>query len=104
MLSPSYDLMNTKIHLSDNYLALNLFEELEQTNLPLGKIYNYTRKDFIEFGKRLNIRDKMISKIIDMFIDQKKELISFVDKSFLSEDVKDLYQSIVISNYKMFAK
>jgi len=74
MLSPSYDLMNTKIHLKDNFLALNLFEELEQTSLPLGKIYSYNSEDFIEFGKRLKIKDSITSKIIDTF--NKNELRS----------------------------
>jgi len=102
MLSPSYDLMNTKVHLKDNLLALNLFKELEQTSLPLGKVYSYTSKDFIEFGKRLKIKDSIISKMIDLFNKKENELISMVDKSFLSEDAKYLYKKNVAENYKMF--
>ncbi|PLX03475.1 MAG: protein kinase [Marinilabiliales bacterium] len=104
MLSPSYDLMNTKIHLTDNFLALNLFEELEQTSLPLGEKYIYTSSDFIEFGKRLKIRDSVISKTIDMFNAKESELIAMVDKSFLSGKAKALYKKNVVENYKLFRR
>lgn len=102
MLSPSYDLMNTKIHLTDNLLALNLFEELEQTSLPIGKNYSYKSGDFIEFGKRLKIRDDIIIKIIDTFDKKESELLAMVNKSFLSDDAKNMYKNIVIENYKLF--
>lgn len=102
MLSPSYDLMNTKIHLSDNPLALNLFKELEQTSLPLGKNYTYNSEDFIEFGKRLNIREKNITKIIDLFNKKEGEMLAMVDKSFLSNDAKRLYKANVRENYTSF--
>ncbi|OFX21160.1 MAG: hypothetical protein A2033_16500 [Bacteroidetes bacterium GWA2_31_9] len=102
MLSPSYDLMNTKIHVTDNLLALNLFEEFEQTSLPLGKKYNYKNVDFFEFGKRLNIRVPIITRIIDLFNKKENEILAMVDKSFLSADAKKLYKINVVENYKLF--
>jgi len=102
MLSPSYDLMNTKIHLTDNLLALNLFEEFEQTSLPLGEKYSYKSEDFIEFGKRLNIRKPIITKIIDLFNKKETEILAMLDKSFLSDDAKKLYKINVVENYKLF--
>jgi len=102
MLSPSYDLMNTKIHLTDNLLALNLFEELEQTSLPLGEKYSYKSEDFIEFGKRLKIKDSIITKIIDTFNKKENEVLAIIDKSFLSDDAKNLYKNNVVGNYKLF--
>ena len=102
MLSPSYDLMNTKIHINDNLLALNLFKELEQTSLPLGEKYRYKRRDFFEFGMRLKIREPIITKIIDLYNEKESEIISMVDKSFLSDEAKILYKINVVENYKMF--
>ncbi len=102
MLSPSYDLMNTKIHVTDNLLALNLFKEFEQTNLPLGEKYNYKGEDFIEFGKRLKIREPVITKIIDTFNKKESEILAMVDKSFLSDDARKLYKNNVVENYKLF--
>jgi serine/threonine-protein kinase HipA len=102
MLSPSYDLMNTKIHVKDNLLALNLFKEFEQTSLTLGEKYNYKSKDFIEFGERLKIREANITKIIDLFNKKEGEILAMVDKSFLSDDAKKLYKANVVENYKLF--
>jgi len=102
MLSPSYDLMNTKIHVMDNLLALNLFKEFEQTSLPLGEKYSYKSDDFIEFGKRLKIRETNITKIIDSFNKKEGEVLAMVDKSFLSNDAKKLYKANVVGNYKLF--
>lgn len=102
MLSPSYDLMNTKIHLTDNLLALNLFEELEQTSLPLGEKYSYTSEDFTEFGRRLNIKETIITKIIDLFNKKESEVLAMVDKSFLSGDAKELFSNNVVENYRLF--
>ena len=102
MLSPSYDLMNTKIHLSDNSLALNLFEEFEQTNLPLGERYSYNREDFNEFGNRLKIKATIITRIIDLFDKKESEIFAMVDKSFLTDYAKELYKKNVVGNYKLF--
>lgn len=102
MLSPSYDLMNTKIHVTDNLLALNLFKEFEQTSLPLGEKYSYNCEDFIEFGNRLKIREAIITKIIDSFNKKESEILAMVDKSFLSDDAKKLYKINVVENYKLF--
>lgn len=102
MLSPSYDLMNTKIHLADNLLALNLFKEFEQTNLPLGEKYSYKSDDFIEFGKRLKIKESVITSIIDLFDKKEREILVMVDKSFLSDNARILYKNTVVENYKLF--
>ena len=102
MLSPSYDLMNTKIHLADNLLALNLFKEFEQTSLPLGEKYGYSRADFIEFGNRLKIKETIITKIIGSFDKKESKILAMVDKSFLSDKAKNLYKKNVVENYELF--
>jgi serine/threonine-protein kinase HipA len=104
MLSPSYDLMNTKIHISDNLLALNLFKEFEQTSLPLGEKYSYSRNDFIEFGKRLKIKETLITKVIASFEKKESEIPVMIQKSFLSEDAKKMYVETVKENYKRFCQ
>ena len=102
MLSPAYDLMNTKVHLTDNLMALNLFEELEQTSLPLGTKYNYSSADFLEFGKRLKIREQIITKMIDSFDTKESAVTAMLDKSFLSDKAKELYKTKVAENYNLF--
>lgn len=102
VLSPSYDLMNTKIHLNDNLLALNLFKEQEQTTLSDGKKYMYSSTDFVELGKRLKIKVRIILKMIDTIKKKEKDLILMVDKSFLSDSAKDSYKNNIIKNYMLF--
>lgn len=102
MLSPSYDLMNTKIHLADNLLALNLFKEFEQTSLPLGEKYSYKSEDFIEFGRCLKIKETIITRIIDSLNKKESEILAMVDKSFLSDNARKLYKNNVVENYKLF--
>jgi len=72
--------------------------------LPLGEKYNYKGEDFIEFGKRLKVKDDIITKIIDTFNKKESEILAMVDKSFLSDDAKELYKNNVIENYKLFRR
>jgi len=96
LLAPSYDLMNTKLHISDPQIAMNLFREMERTkhNL-LVDTYDYKIGDFIELGRRLGIRDRILMSIEKEFSAAKGDMITFVDKSFLSDEGKRKYKEIV---------
>lgn len=98
-LSPSYDLMNTKIHINDSPIALNLFKELERTSLPKSKTYTYTIKDFIELGKRFGLRDKLLEKIIKEFEGTEDKMKEMINKSFLSDKAKKKYLETVEKNF-----
>lgn len=90
-LSPSYDLMNTKIHVQDAPIALNLFKEMERTSLPRGESYYYTINDFLELGKRFEISDRLLKKIEREFKEMKDSMGGFINKSFLSDKAKRKY-------------
>jgi hypothetical protein len=81
---------------------LNLFEEFEQTSLPLGEKYSYKSEDFVEFGKRLKIKETIITKTIHSFNKKESETLAMVDKSFLSDDARKLYKFSIAENYKLF--
>jgi serine/threonine-protein kinase HipA len=98
-LSPSYDLMNTKIHVNDSPIALNLFRELEKTSLPRGQTYTYAIKDFIELGKRFGLRDKLLEKIVKEFEGTEDKMKEMINKSFLSDEAKKRYLEIVKKNF-----
>ena len=98
-LSPSYDLMNTKIHLNDSSIALNLFRELERTSLPRGKSYAYSIKDFIELGKRFDLKDKLLEKIVNEFEGAEDKMKGMINKSFLSDKAKKKYLETVKKNF-----
>ena len=70
--------------------------------MPLGEKYSYKSEDFIEFGKRLKIKEIIITKIFDSFNKKENEILAMVDKSFLADDAKKLYKNNVVENYKLF--
>lgn len=98
-LSPSYDLMNTKIHVNDSPIALNLFRELERTSLPKGQNYSYTIKDFIELGNRFGISDRLLKKIVKEFESTEDRMKEMINKSFLSDKAKNKYLEIIKRNF-----
>lgn len=64
LLSPSYDLMNTKLHMNDPKIAMNLFKEMERTKQNLlTTTYNYKIRDFLELGKRIGVRESTLLSI-----------------------------------------
>ncbi len=99
-LSPSYDLMNTKIHVNDSPIALNLFRELERTSLPRGQNYLYTIKDLTELGRRFGIEERLLTKIVMQFEGTEDKMKAMINKSFLSDIAKSKYLDIVRQNFK----
>lgn len=103
-LSPSYDLMNTKIHVKDAPIALNLFRELERTSLPKGEKYNYSIKDFMELGTRFGISDRLLQKIVKQFEGTENKMKAMIAKSFLSDIGKTKYLETVEESFKLCFK
>jgi serine/threonine-protein kinase HipA len=105
ILSPSYDLMNTKLHINDPKIAMNLFKEMERTKQHLlTDTYVYKISDFLELGKRLRVRDRILISIEDEFRAARMAMLSFIDKSFLSEAGKLKYKEVLVLNHdQLFA-
>lgn len=101
ILSPSYDLMNTKLHINDPQIAMNLFKELERTKERLLlTTYNYSIMDFYDLGRRFNVRENIIEKIVEEFAGSIEDMIKFIDRSFLSDPGKQKYQETIKRHYK----
>ena len=96
LLSPSYDLMNTKLHINDPQIAMNLFKEMERTKQHLlTTIYDYKIRDFLELGKRIGVKDRLLLSIKEEFRAAKADMLLFVDKSFLSDAGKLKYKEVM---------
>jgi serine/threonine-protein kinase HipA len=96
LLSPSYDLINTKLHINDPKIAMNLFKEMERTKQNLlTTTYDYKIADFLELGKRIGIRNRILLPIEKEFRVAKADMLLFVDKSFLSNAGKLKYKEVV---------
>jgi serine/threonine-protein kinase HipA len=88
-LSPCYDLLSTRLLIS----AKNDPEDLA---LPLnGKKQNVRKKDFIEFGKNLNISEKVIQNTIETMGTYFSSWEQQIQKSFLNDELKEQFYNLI---------
>ena len=88
-LSPAYDFLNTSIVLKG---------DIEETALKIkGKNRNLTKNILIEYlGKeRLSLNSRIINNILSDLGNAYKEWISLLEKSFLSDDLKEAYLGLL---------
>lgn len=101
ILSPAYDLVNTRLHIDDADFAFEngLFSDGWQSETY--KHYGHAAKDdFIEFGKRLGMNAARVDKILSAFLKNQPMVKQLVDRSFLEPGIKDLYFAGYISRLK----
>ncbi len=91
MLSPAYDLLNVAIVLPD---------DKEELALPMrGRKKRFTRNDFEQFGTDLGLTDKQIQSIFRRMIKNKAHAYRLIDISFLSDEMKMAYKSVMEAKY-----
>lgn len=92
LLSPFYDLLNTRLHVNDSDFALSngLFaddfksEKYKRTGHP-------ALSDLIEFGKRIGVNENRISKLIAPYIEKQEFVETLIKRSFLNAKSKKAY-------------
>ena len=91
ILTPAYDLMNTRIHVNDSDVAMRngLFEEYETESFKANGYYAYD--DFIALGKRAELPESVVRKEIKSLLASRPAVVSLVGRSFLEEKIKSLY-------------
>jgi serine/threonine-protein kinase HipA len=90
-LAPAYDLLN---------VSLVLPEDTEELALTLeGKSKSFNRIHFERFGKGLGLTAKQVSGVFNRFLHHKPNATSWIDKSFLSDDMKSGYKKILDERY-----
>jgi serine/threonine-protein kinase HipA len=92
LLSPAYDLINTKLHVDDSDFALDkgLFRDEYKTDY--FKLKGHPCKtDFIEFGKRIGVAQSRIEKLLHPFLERQPLMDELVGASFLTEANKRGY-------------
>ena len=93
LLAPAYDLMSTVIHTpheSDTALDLYAGDINSAYYLAYG---HYGRENFMELARRLGVVEIRAARILDQFAKNKNEITEFINTSFLSAEVKNLYLS-----------
>lgn len=101
VLSPAYDLINTRIHVDDSYLALKggLFQDdYETRSFAANGFYAYD--DFYEFGMRVGIREARVIKLLNTYREEKEAVSELVSRSFLDDETKMIYLEQYRANLK----
>ncbi len=91
VLSPAYDLLN---------VAIVLPEDKEELALPMrGRKKRFTRNDFEQFGTDLGLTTKQIQGSFRRMIKNKAHAFHLIDISYLSDEMKLSYKSVLESKY-----
>jgi serine/threonine-protein kinase HipA len=97
VLSPAYDLLDTKIHVDEESpfaLENDLFKEWNWSNCRIqNSDHHPCKEDFIEFGKTIGINDSRVIKILAPFVKIQPEVENLINRSFLDTDTKNLYKN-----------
>lgn len=85
MLSPAYDLINTRMHVDDTDFALDkgLFADNYKSDTYKKRGYA-GKEDFIEFARRIGIAEGRIEKLIQPFLDKQPLVDTLIERSFLT--------------------
>ena len=96
VLSPAYDLLDTKIHVDEESpfaLENDLFNEWNWSNCRIQNSDHYPcKEDFIEFGKTIGINESRVIKILAPFVKKQPEVENLINRSFLDPETKNLYK------------
>ena len=92
LLSPAYDLLNTKLHVDDSDFALDkgLFADDFKSD-QYKKSMHPNKSDFEEFGRRIGVTEKRIEKIMAAYIERQPFMEELIGRSFLTEANKRGY-------------
>jgi serine/threonine-protein kinase HipA len=92
VLSPAYDLLN---------VAIVFPEDTEELALTLvGKKKKLNREQFEQLGKELNLTNKQIEGAFKRMLKNRTKAIDWIDRSFLSVDMKTSYKEILDKRYQ----
>lgn len=81
-LSPAYDLLNSRIHISDKDFALD--DGLLPPDQAKGKVHEM----FLHLGEIAGINRKLIDGIFSLHTSKKDDVLSLISQSYLSDKLK----------------
>jgi serine/threonine-protein kinase HipA len=92
VLSPAYDLINTRIHVSDTDFALSRKLFADNFKSPAWKQKGHAAApDFMELAKRIGIPDSRRAVLLKPFLERQPSVEAFIQRSFLDEASKTAY-------------
>jgi serine/threonine-protein kinase HipA len=95
IMSPAYDLVCTRIHVNDSYMALKDGLTEDSLNHPSFSVLGYFGyDDFFDFGLQLGLKDSRISKIIDQMRTENNNVYVLIAHSYLDNETKLEYTTL----------
>jgi serine/threonine-protein kinase HipA len=92
LLSPAYDLLNTKMHVDDSAFALDKGLFANDFQSEQYKKSRYPNKiDFTEFAKRIGVSESRIEKLIQPYLEKQSLVETLISRSFLPNPDKRGY-------------
>ncbi len=92
ILAPAYDLLNVAIVNPD---------DTEELALTLdGRKRKLKKEHFERLGKTLDLTDKQIQGVFKRMIKHKPKAVAWIDKSFLSDHMKEAYKNVLETRYE----
>jgi serine/threonine-protein kinase HipA len=92
LLSPAYDLVNTRLHVDDTDFGLDKGLFVDKFKSELYKKNGHPSKnDFSEFAKRIGIIESRIEKLLNPFLEKQSLTETMVSHSFLNNPDKRGY-------------
>jgi serine/threonine-protein kinase HipA len=101
ILSPAYDLLCTRLHVSDSDMATadSLFSnDYETASYQANAFYAYD--DFLDFAIKIGITSKRAKKILLFFQQDYSQTHQLISNSFLSEESKKIYSDLYFDKLK----
>lgn len=90
-LTPAYDLLN---------VAVVFPEDKEELALTLaGKKKKLKREYFVQLGEGIGLTTKQINRGFNRLLKYKPKAFSWIDRSFLSQDMKTAYKQLLSERY-----
>lgn len=92
LMSPAYDLVNTRLHVDDTGFALSKKLFADDYQSPEWKKNGHASAvDFLEFGKRIGVVGSRCTKLLAPFLERQVDVESLVNRSFLDAGSKTAY-------------
>ena len=92
LLSPAYDLINSRMHVDDSDFAFSkgLFSDKFKST-TFKKNGHAGKEDFLELAKRIGMNEKRTEKILQLFLEKHALMETLVSHSFLNDADKRGY-------------
>lgn len=91
-LAPAYDLLNVTI--------ANPADTDESALTLEGKRKKLKREHFVSLGVRMGLTSKQVDAVFKRFAKHQSKAVEWIDRSFLSDEMKEAYKEILEARYK----